>query len=171
MKMRKSTVVKLFVSSLVGMAASVVLFVVAGALALGTDVLVMDGPDVVGIKAGLFGWTILGLAGFAGLGMLAAVAVQFLAWVGAVVNTAQLPDKTWFVVVLVGGLVSLGFLATLAYVIGGPSGEQPVTGAPAQPLDPSTTAPTAAPSTEQNGQRTPEQRTPEQRTPDLVHHG
>jgi len=117
----------------------------------------MDGPDVVGVKTGLFGWTMLGIAGVAVLGMLVAVAAQFLAWVGAVLNTAQLPDKTWFVVVLAGGLVSLGFLATLAYVIGGPNDEQPVTDPLAQPLAPNTTVPAA----EAN----------DQRTPVLVHHG
>ncbi|MDQ2756793.1 MAG: hypothetical protein M3Y71_09555 [Actinomycetota bacterium] len=154
--MRKSTVVKLFVGSLVGMAAAVVLFVVAGLLALGNDVLLRDGPDVVGIKAGPFGWTMLGLAVVAVLGMVAAVAAQLVAWVGAVVNTAQLPDKTWFIVVLVGGLVSLGFLATLAYVIGGADGEQPVTGGLELPLDSATTGPEA----ELNRRR----------APGLVHH-
>lgn len=118
--MGRATIVRLFAGSVIAMAAAIVLFIVAGALALGNDVFVMDGPDVVGIKAGLFGWTMLGLAAVAVLVMLAAVAAQFVAWVGAVLNTAQLPDKTWFVVMLVGGLVSLGFLATLAYVIGGP---------------------------------------------------
>lgn len=44
----------------------------------------------------------LGLAAVAVLGVLAAVATQFLAWGGAVLNTPQLPDETWFVVVLTG---------------------------------------------------------------------
>ncbi len=149
--MRKTTVVKFFVSSLIGMAASAVLFIVAGALALGNDVFVMDGPDVVGIKTGVFGWTLLALAVVAVLGMLAAVTVQFIAWVGAVLNTAQLPDKTWFVVVLAGGLVSLGFLATLAYVIAGPNDEQPAADSLAQPLDSRTPVPTVEP----HGQRPP----------------
>lgn len=122
--MRKPTIVKFFLGSLVGMAASVVLLIVAGALALGSDVFIMDGPDVVGVKAGAFGWTMLGLVAVAVLGILAALGAQVVSWVGAVLNTAQLPDKTWFVVVLVGGLVSLGFIATLAYVIGGPDGER-----------------------------------------------
>ena len=149
--MRKTTVVKFFVSSLIGMAASAVLFIGAGALALGNDVFVMDGPDVVGIKTGLFGWTMLALAVVAVLGMLAAVTVQFIAWVGAVLNTAQLPDKTWFVVVLAGGLVSLGFLATLAYVIAGPNDEQPA----ADPLAPARDSRKPVPAVEPHGQRPP----------------
>ncbi len=121
--MRKATIVRLFVGSVIAMAAAVVLLIVSGALALSNNVFVMDGPDVVGIKAGLFGWAMLALAVLAVLVMLAAVAAQFVAWVGAVLNTAQRPDKTWFVIVLLAGLVSLGFLATLVYVIGGPDGQ------------------------------------------------
>jgi hypothetical protein len=45
-----------------------------------------------------------------------------VAWIGAVLNTAQLPDKTWFVVLLVVGLLGLVFIATVAYVIAGPDG-------------------------------------------------
>ncbi|MDN5766868.1 MAG: hypothetical protein L0H96_24220 [Humibacillus sp.] len=155
--MRKSTVVKIFLGSLIGAAASLVLLIVAGLLAIGSDAFVMDGPDVVGIKAGLFGWTMLALVAVAVLGMVAAVAAQLLAWVGAVLHTAQLPDKTWFVVVLVGGLVSLGFLATLAYVIGGPGDDQPVTRDPAHPFK----SDTPVPSIDSNGQR----------SPDPLHHG
>ena len=38
------------------------------------------------------------------------------------INTAELEDKTWFVVLLVLGLFSFGFVAMLAYVIAGPDG-------------------------------------------------
>lgn len=79
----------------------------------------------------------------------AAASLSLLAWVGAVLNTAQLPDKTWFGVVLVGGLVSLGFLATLAYVIGGPADEQPVTDDPKHLLG----SDTAVPAMDPDGQR------------------
>jgi len=49
-----------------------------------------------------------------------------VAWIGAVLNTANLADKTWFIVVLVGGLLGVGFLVTVAYVVAGPDG-QPTT--------------------------------------------
>lgn len=42
--MRKASVVEVFVGSLVRMAASVVLFIVAGAPAPGSAVVLMDGP-------------------------------------------------------------------------------------------------------------------------------
>jgi hypothetical protein len=67
-------------------------------------------------------WTLLGLMGLAMLLLLFAAVVHFVAWIGAVLNTAQLPDKTWFVVLLVVGLLGLVFIATVAYVIAGPDG-------------------------------------------------
>ena len=44
---------------------------------------------------------------------------------GALLNTAQLEDKTWFIVLLVLGLLSFGLVAMIAYVIGGPDGTGP----------------------------------------------
>ena len=122
--MPKSMIVKIFVGSLIGMAAALVLFLVAGGLALANDSFVMDGPYVVGIRSGAFGWTLIAIACVALLVMIAAAVAQFVAWIGAVLNTATLADKTWFIILLVAGLISLGFVATLAYVIGGPDGEQ-----------------------------------------------
>lgn len=121
--MRKASIVRLFVGSVIALAAGAVLLIVAGALAYANNVFVTDGHDIVGIKAGLFGWTLLAFAALAVLVMLAAVAAQFVAWIGAVLNTAQLTNKTWFLIVLLGGLISLGFLATLIYVIAGPDGQ------------------------------------------------
>ena len=34
------------------------------------------------------------------------------------VNTARLEDKTWFVVLLVMGLLSFGFVAMVIYILG-----------------------------------------------------
>ena len=44
------------------------------------------------------------------------------AWVGALLNTSSLEDKTWFATLLVLGLVSLGWVAVIAYVLTGPDG-------------------------------------------------
>jgi hypothetical protein len=43
-----------------------------------------------------------------------------VAWIGALVNTAQLDDKVWFIVLLVLGIWNLGVIAMIAYVIAGP---------------------------------------------------
>jgi hypothetical protein len=120
--MTKSTIVKLFWGSLIGLVAGLVLVGVTGALAISNDIFVMSGPDVTGVKASVLSWTLLGLLGLAILILLLAGVAHFVAWIGAVLNTAQLSDKTWFVVLLVVGLLGLVFIATAAYVIAGPDG-------------------------------------------------
>jgi hypothetical protein len=117
--MGRSLIVKLFFGSLIGLVAGAVVLGVAGALALGNDVFVMDGPDVVGINAGSLGWILIGLMALAGLVLALATVAQVVAWIGTVLNTAARPDKTWFVFLLVLGLLGFGLVATLVYVIAG----------------------------------------------------
>jgi hypothetical protein len=101
-----------------------------------------NGYDFVPAQNGAF-WTsvsaiVIGgvLATFGGL-------VQLVAWIGAVINTYQVTDKTWFVVMLVGGVVGLAFglvgmAVMIAYMIAGPDGtaipktEPPVAAGPAR---------------------------------------
>jgi hypothetical protein len=131
--MSKAMVVKVFLGSVIGFGAALVLFLVAGGLALANNSFVMDGGDVVAVRSGAFGWAMISVAGVALLVMVAASLAQFVAWIGAVLNTARLDDKTWFLVLLVAGLLSLGFLATLAYVIGGPDADAVAAAPPAAP--------------------------------------
>lgn len=120
--MTKSLVVKLFWGSLIGLVAGLILMGITFALAINNDIFIMSGPDVTGIKSGVLPWILIGLCALAMLLLLFAAVVHFVAWIGAVLNTAQLPDKTWFVVLLVVGLLGLVFIATVAYVIAGPDG-------------------------------------------------
>jgi len=120
--MTKSMIVKLFWGSLIGLVAGLVLMGITVALAISNHIFVMSGPDVTGIKSGALSWTLLGLMGLAVLLLLFAAVAHFVAWIGAVLNTAHLPDKTWCVVLLVVGLLGLVFIATVAYVIAGPDG-------------------------------------------------
>jgi hypothetical protein len=120
--MTKSLVVKLFWGSIIGIVAGLVLIGVSGALAFSNDIFVMSGPDVTGIKSGPLSWTLVGLMVLAAVVLLFAAVAHFVAWIGAVLNTAHLPDKTWFVVLLVVGLLGFVFIATIAYVIAGPDG-------------------------------------------------
>lgn len=120
--MTKSMIVKLFWGSLIGLVAGLVLMGITVALAINNHIFVMSGPDVTGIKSGALSWTLLGLIGLAVLLLLFAAVAHFVAWIGAVLNTAHLPDKTWCVVLLVVGLLGLVFIATVAYVIAGPDG-------------------------------------------------
>ena len=123
--MRKAMIVKVFLGSLIGLVAAGVLCAVALVLAASSGVFVMNGPDVVGVRPDPFGWSMLALAGFAVLVIVAASMGLFVAWIGAMLNTVNLADKTWFVVLLAGGLLSVGFLVTAAYVIAGPDGYRP----------------------------------------------
>jgi hypothetical protein len=144
--MTKSLIVKLFWGSLIGLVAGFVLMGITLALAISNDIFIMSGPDVTGVKSGVFSWALLGLMGLAMLLLLFAAVAHFVAWIGAVLNTAQLPDKTWFVVLLVVGLLGLVFIATVAYVIAGPDGVKakeeasalPQTGGAPQQVPPST---------------------------------
>jgi hypothetical protein len=139
--MRKATITRLFVGSLVALLGGLVLLGIAGGLAYANGSLVMDGPDVVGIDATPFGWAMIVLAAVAVLVMIGAALVQFVAWVGAVLNTAQLENKTWFVVLLLTGLLSFGFIAMLVYVIAGPPDAEPPVSAPSEaPTNPSRVA-------------------------------
>jgi hypothetical protein len=115
--MGRSLLVKLFFGSLIGFVAGAVVLVVAGAIAISTDVFVMNGPDVVGLNPGALTWTVIGLMALAALIMVLAAMAQVVAWIGAVLDTATRPDKTWFVALLVLGLLGFGFVATLLYVV------------------------------------------------------
>jgi hypothetical protein len=78
----------------------------------------------------------IGLAGLAVLVMVGAAIGLVIAWIGAALNTANLADKTWFIVLLAGGVLSVGLLVTLAYVIG-PDGQPTVFRAPEGQIPPS----------------------------------
>jgi hypothetical protein len=104
-----------------------VAFVVAGAVsgtavviwALAQGAVAIGGPQFVTVNAGPFAGAIVGLtiaSLLTGIGTVAAV----VSWAGALLNTARLEDKAWFTALLVSGLVSLGWVALIAYVLRGP---------------------------------------------------
>ena len=86
---------------------------------------------MTGIRENAFGWVMAGLAGVAVLVMITAAITHFIACVGAVINTAGLKDKTWFIILLVTGLLSFGFIAMIIYLVAGPEDPPPVTAIPA----------------------------------------
>ena len=120
--MTKSMITKLFVGSLIAIAGGLILSVVAGLAAYANGALIMSGPDVVGLEPTAFAWSMLALAMLGMLVMFGGGVTQFIAWIGAVLNTSKLEDKTWFVVLLVLGLLSFGFVAMAVYVLSGPDG-------------------------------------------------
>ena len=134
--MTKHTVTRLFVGSLLGIFGGLILMFAAIWAAYANGALIMDGPDVTGIQSTFFAGSMIVLSIVGCLAMLGGAIGQFVAWIGAVLNTARLADKAWFIVLLVLGLFSFGFIAMIAYVIVGPDGYAPATAgrAPAKAL-------------------------------------
>jgi hypothetical protein len=122
--MTKAVVTKFFVGGLVAGFAGLFLAIVAVWAAFASGEFVLDGADVTGAHFTAFGWSMTGLMVLGGFAMVGGAIAGLVAWIGALINTAQLDDKVWFVVLLVLGLLSFGFIAMVAYVIAGPDGTQ-----------------------------------------------
>jgi hypothetical protein len=125
--MTKSTVTKIFIGSLVAIAGGVVLLAAGLFLAYVNGAFIMRGPDVVGFHPSAFTWSMAGIAVVGTLAVIGGAIGQFVAWIGAVLNTSRLDDKTWFIVLLVLGLLSFGFIAMLVYLVAGPDGTRETT--------------------------------------------
>ena len=124
--MTKSTVTRLFGASVIAVVAGFVLGFVAVIVAIASNSLVMRGPDVVGIEPTGLAWSMVGVAVLAVLAIVGGAIGGLVSWIGALLNTALLEDKTWFVLLLVLGILSFGFVAMVAYVIAGPDGTQQI---------------------------------------------
>jgi hypothetical protein len=118
--------------SLIAIVAGVLLVALGFIAALATGTFVMQGPDVTGFQLSSSAPAAFGLAFIGLLGIIGGGIGQFVAWIGAVVNTSRLEDKTWFIVLLVLGLLSFGFVAMVVYILVGPDGTAPRP-VPAQP--------------------------------------
>jgi hypothetical protein len=130
--MRKSTVTWTWLSGLVA--------VVLGLAATGVGIgMIFGAGGTYGGPSGndfyptldAFFWGMVAVAATGAFVALVGAVVQLVAWIGAMVNTFALADKTWFVVLLIGGLIGfVGFLfAPLAvmvgYLIAGPDATRP----------------------------------------------
>jgi hypothetical protein len=123
--MSKPLINRIFVGSLAAIVAGILLALVTVAAALFTGTWTFSGSEVTAFApAAAVGWT-FGFAIVGGLLVVGGWLGQFVAWIGALVNTARLADKTWFVVLLVTGLLSFGFIAMLVFVLAGPDGTLP----------------------------------------------
>ncbi|HYM97744.1 MAG TPA: hypothetical protein VET26_10600 [Candidatus Sulfotelmatobacter sp.] len=153
--MTKSTVTKTWISGLVVLAAGLVVVAVGAFLMLaygGTFTKVagtVNSYDFVPTLDTFFWGTVAAIVGGAILTVIGGI-VQLAAWIGGLVNSYQLPDKTWFVILVLGGVLGLGFgligfAAMVAYIVAAPDGSlyrKPVMQAPL-PTTPTTLAPTA----------------------------
>lgn len=130
--MSKSTITKTWIGGLAVFAAGIVLGIVGVFLMLAyggtfTQIAGTSNYDFTPNMNGFF-WTTIGLIVVGGLITLVGSIVQLAAWIGGLFNSYLVPSKGWFVILLLGGVLSLafapiGFAAMLAYVVAAPDGE------------------------------------------------
>lgn len=117
--MSKPTVTRMFFGAIVAVVAGWIVGIVAVVFAIANGAIVIGGPNVVTVNGGAFASAVAVLAIAAAL-IGGGTIVGVLAWVGALVATSRLEDKTWFLLLLALGLWSFGFVAMVAYVLAGP---------------------------------------------------
>ena len=121
--MLKATVTRLFIGSLIAALAGAFLLIVAVSVALANDVFVFQGSEVVDIRPTGLALAMLGLALVGVITIIGAAIGGLVSWIGALLNTAQLQSKAWFIGLLLLGIFNLGVFAMVAYLIGGPDGK------------------------------------------------
>ena len=133
--MSKPAITRLFGVAVALVVAGVVTGTVAVIAAIANGAVAFGGAQFVTINAGPAAWAIVALLAASLCGAVGTVAA-IAAWAGALLNTSRLEDKTWFMALLGLGLVSLGWVAMIAYILRGPDGTvrdgQPAGGATAQ---------------------------------------
>jgi hypothetical protein len=120
--MSKITVARLFWGSLMAIAGGLILFLIAGGLGFAGTRWITNGPDVVGVQPTSTTWLAVTMGVFGAIALVGGGVTQFLAWIGALISTSQLRDKTWFLILLLLGIFGLGFIPMLVYVLAGPDG-------------------------------------------------
>lgn len=122
--MSKTTISRIFIGSMITVVAGVILAIAAVTVAFANGAFIMDGPDVVGLRSTGMAWALVAVVIVSGLVVMAGFVGGLVSWIGALLNTAQLDDKVWFVVLLILGIWNLGVFAMIAYVIAGPDGQR-----------------------------------------------
>ena len=129
--MTKSSITRAWIGGLAAFAAGILVSIVGVFLMLGYagTFTQIAGTSDYNFDPNLNGFFWVTIALIVAGGFIAVVGgvAQFVAWIGGLINSYALPEKTWFAVLLVGGVVSLafapvGFAAMMAYVIAAPDG-------------------------------------------------
>ena len=120
--MSKAIVTKLFLGGIVAAITGILVAFIAVWGAFAGGVFQMDGPDVTGVNFSPFAALMLALAVGGLLAVIGGGIAGLVSWIGALLNTAELDDKTWFLLVLVLGIFNFGFIAMIVYVLAGPDG-------------------------------------------------
>ena len=121
-RMSKKNIARLFVGATIAVVAGVVLGIAALLAALASDAIDLGGSDYIDVNGGSGAWTALALVIVGSMVMLGGTIAAVVSWIGALLNTWQLEDKLWFGALLAGGLLGLGVVAMIAYVVAGPDG-------------------------------------------------
>jgi hypothetical protein len=130
--MRKSTIGRVWLGGLAAIVAGI-----AG-VATGTVLMLAYGGTWGGAGGGeftpaysAFFWWMVGLITAGAFVAAAGGVAQLVAWIGALANTFAFADKTWFIVLAIGGAIGLvgivlaGFLVMAVYLLMGPDSKTP----------------------------------------------
>jgi hypothetical protein len=121
-RMSKKTIARLFVGATVAVVVGAVLGIAALWAALASDAIDLGGSEYIDVNGGSGAWAALALVIVGSLVMLAGAIAAVVSWIAALLNTWQLEDKLWFGTLLAGGLLGVGVIAMIAYVVAGPDG-------------------------------------------------
>jgi hypothetical protein len=120
--MSKATVTRLFIGSAIAVVAGAILAVAAVWIAYANGVFVISNNEVVDVRGSSLAWSMLGLGVAGAVAMIGGMIGGLVAWIGALLNTSELESKSWFLVLLLLGIFSFGFVAMIAYIVAGPDG-------------------------------------------------
>lgn len=126
--MNKALITKIWLAGLVAIGVGLVIAAAGTGVLLGLGGhFVWRGSDIVGFTPSFNAefWTGVGLISGGGLMLIGGMLTQFVAWIGALLNTWQIADKLWFVLLLVLGLLRFELVIMLIYVLAGPDGLAP----------------------------------------------
>jgi hypothetical protein len=87
---------------------------------LASDAIDLGGSNYIDVNGGSGAWTALAIVIVGSLVMLGGTIAAVVSWIGALLNTWQLEDKLWFGALLAGGLLGVGAIAMIAYVVAAP---------------------------------------------------
>jgi hypothetical protein len=128
--MSKSTITKLFVTSIIACVTGAIL-VSLGWFAFPNDVFVKHGSQIIGVQGSAFALAMVSIGAAGALILVGAAIAGFASWIGALLNTAALERKRWFIGLALFGVFNCGLLAVAAYVVAGPDGTRRANPGPA----------------------------------------
>ena len=120
--MSKAAVTKLFIGGGLAVIAGAIVAIAAVWIAIAGNAIVMNGPDIVGLRGSVLSWAMLPLGIVGALAIMGGFVAGLVAWIGALLNTWQLQSKAWFIGLLLLGIFNFGFFAMVAFLVAGPDG-------------------------------------------------